>query len=141
MRSSRYVLTLVVALTAACILTGALLVAFRPRAITSHADAIGVLLEQRGIAYERITATQVWPAAVNYYAYGPSVYPYSATVSVTLPDGAVVPGSLECADDRRRCQVSIARLGIDREPIPDISTTRPLPWIAWVQRLAELVHR
>ncbi|MCS6939762.1 MAG: hypothetical protein NZM94_10850, partial [Roseiflexus sp.] len=66
--------------------------------------------------------------------------PYSATVSVTLPGGDVIPGSLECADDRRRCRVTIARLGIDREPIPDISTTRPLPWMVWLQRLAELVR-
>ncbi len=140
MRFSRSVLILITALTVACVLTGALAVAFRPRAITSHADAIAVVLEQRGIVHERIVTAQVWPAAVNYYAYGPSVYPYSATVSVTLPDGDVAPGSLECADDRRRCRVSIARFGIDREAVPDISASRPLPWMAWVQRLAELVQ-
>ncbi len=140
MRLPRYVLILITASTAACILAAAALVALRPRPIASHADAIAVVLEQRGIAHERIITAQVWPAAVNYYAYGPSVYPYSATVSVTLSNGDVVPGSLECADDRRRCRVTIARLGIDREPIPDISSVRPLPWMIWVQRLAELVQ-
>lgn len=140
MRLPRHTLILITAATAACILAAALLVALRPRPIASHADAIAVVLEQRGIAHERIVTAQVWPAAVNYYAYGPSVYPYSATVSVTLPGGDVLPGSLECADDRRRCRVTIARLEIDREPIPDISATRPLPWMVWVQRLTELVH-
>ncbi|MFQ3683912.1 hypothetical protein [Roseiflexus sp.] len=142
MRFSRSVPILIITvLTAACVLTGALAIALRPRTITSHADAIAVVLEQRGIAHERIVTAQVWPAAVNYYAYGPSVYPYSATVSVTLPDGDIALGSLECADDRRRCRVSIARFGIDREPIPDISALRPLPWMAWVQRLIELVQQ
>lgn len=139
MRLPRYILVLLVVSTTACVLTGALLFALRPRPITSHADAIAVILEQRGIAHERIVTAQVWPSAVNYYAYGPSVYPYSATVSVTLPSGEILPGSLECADDRRRCRVTIARLAIDREPIPDISAMRPLPWKAWVQRLAERV--
>lgn len=139
MRPFRYTFMLISASTAACLLAGALLVALRPRPITSHADAIAFVLEQRGIAHERIVTAQVWPAAVNYYAYGPSVYPYSAAVSVTLPGGDVVPGSLECADDRRRCRVTIARLAIDREPIPDISATRPLPWMVWMQRLAEIV--
>lgn len=139
MRLSRYALILITASTV-CILAAALLIALRPRPITSHADAIAVVLEQRGIAHKRIVTAQVWPAAVNYYAYGPLVYPYSATVSVTLPGGDVVPGSLECADDRRRCRVTIARLGIDREPIPDISAARPLPWMIWVQRVAEFVQ-
>jgi len=141
MRLSRFGFILIAASSVTCVIVAALLFALRPRPITSHADAISTILDRRGIVYERVTTDQVWPAAVNYYAYGPSVYPYSATVSVRLPDDTIVPGSLECADDRRRCRVTIARFGIDREPIPDISATRPLPWMIWLERLSDIVHR
>lgn len=135
----RYPFLLITTPVVMCVFIVALVIAARPRPITSHADAIATVLDQRGIAYERITTDQVWPAAVNYYAYGPSVYPYSATVRVLLRDGAIVPGSIECADDRRRCRVTIARFAIDNEPIPDISSVRPLPWVEWLQQVIQMV--
>ncbi len=138
-RRQRYLVALIATPVVVCLLVVAPAIALRPRPITSHADAIATILNQRGVAYERVTTDQVWPAAVNYYAYGPSVYPYSATVRVFLPDGAIAPGSLECADDRRRCRVTIVRFAIDNEPIPDISSARPLPWVEWLQQVIQLV--
>jgi hypothetical protein len=140
MRRSRSGFILIAASSVTCVLAAALLFALRPRPITSHADAIATILDQRGIVYERVTTDQVWPAAVNYYAYGPSVYPYSATVSVRLPDDTIVPGSLECTDDRRRCRVTIARFAIDNEPIPDISSVQPLPWMEWLRQVIRMVR-
>ena len=140
MRLSRSGFILIAVSSVTCVFAAALLFALRPRPITSHADAIATILDRRSIVYERVTTDQVWPAAVNYYAYGPSVYPYSATVSVRLPDDTIVPGSLECADDRRRCRVTIARFGIDREPIPDISSVRPLPWTEWLRQVIQIVR-
>jgi hypothetical protein len=127
MRLSRSGFILIAVSSVTCVLATALLFALRPRPITSHADAIATILDRRGIVYEQVTTDQVWPAAVNYYAYGPSVYPYSATVSVRLPDDTIVHGSFECTDDRCKCQVTIVRFAIDNEPIPDISNVRPLP--------------
>ena len=140
MRRSRSGFILIAASSVTCVLAAALLFALRPRPITSHADAIATILDRRGIAYERVMTDQVWPAAVNYYAYGPSVYPYSATVSVFLPDGAIAPGSLECTDDRRRCRVTIVRFAIDNEPIPDISSVRPLPWVEWLRQVVQKIR-
>ncbi|MGQ9892400.1 MAG: hypothetical protein ACUVSY_01275 [Roseiflexus sp.] len=136
----RYLFILIAPPALMCIFGVTLVIAARPRPITGHADAIATILDQRGIAYKRITTDQNWPAAVNYYAYGPSVYPYSATVRVFLPDGTIVPGSLECADDRRSCHVTIVRLAIDNEPIPDVSSMRPLPWMTLFQQVLRMVR-
>jgi len=140
MRLSRSGFILIAVSSVTCVFAAALLFALRPRPITSHADAIATILDRRSIVYERVTTDQVWPAAVNYYAYGPSVYPYSATVSVRLPDDTIVPGSLECADDRRRCRVTIVRFAIDNEPIPDISSVQPLPWMEWLRQVIRMVR-
>lgn len=119
-----------------CALAAFALPALRPRTITGHAAAISVVLQQRGIAHQRVTLSEHWPDAVNYYAYGPSVRPYSAAVTIIIADGTTIPGSLECADDQRRCRVTIARLGVDREPIPDISERRRLPWVEWLDKVS-----
>lgn len=128
---------LLLAATFICAFAAVAVILLRPPTIRNHGEAIATVLDRQGIVYERVTTDQGWPAAVNYYAYGPAIYPYSANVVILLADGDSIAGKLECADDRRRCDVTIARLGIEREPIPDISETRPLPWLIWLDAVVK----
>lgn len=134
-RRHRWSMLLLIAATLMCAFTAVATVLLRPPTIRNHGEAIATVLDRQGIAYERVSTDQGWPAAVNYYAYGPAIYPYSANVVILLANGESIPGKLECADDRRRCDITIARLGIDREPIPDISEHRPLPWVEWFEHI------
>jgi hypothetical protein len=128
MRNRR--LALVVALPLLLCLGAALLgVALRPRTFASHRDVIAYELGRRGIAFETISASLPWPDGVNYYAYGPSVYPYSLNVDIGLVSGRHMGGSLECRNDRRDCRLTLIDAGIVRQPVPDLTSSRQPDWM------------
>lgn len=114
-------------------ITAALL---RPPIFYNHSSVVVYMIEQRGLAVDTINAGLPWPDGVNYYAYGPSVYPYNLNLEVQMRDARVLPGRVECRRDRFDCQLTIVDLGFDRTPMPDINSSHRLDWPKWVSQLA-----
>jgi hypothetical protein len=112
-----------------CLGAGLAAVVLRPRTFASHHDVIAYELGRRGIAFETISASLPWPDGVNYYAYGPSVYPYSLNVDIGLVSGRHIGGSLECRNDRRDCRLTLIDAGIVRQPVPDLTPSRQPDWM------------
>lgn len=135
----RTAVVLILAPALACALVSSLALALRPRTFASRHETIAYALEQRGVAYRAIFYQQSWPAAMNYFAYGPQIYPYSADVVLVLADGSTVHGQLACRDDRRDCSLDVPRLGIQGLDLPEVSERRSWPWLDWLEaRLADL---
>jgi hypothetical protein len=130
---NRRALILLLVPALACTLLASFTLALRPRTFTSHSMAIGYVLEQRGVAYESVRLALPWPESVNYFAYGAEVYPYNANVVVELPGGGTALGKMECRDDQRNCRVTIARLGVERQSVPNLHTPVQLAWMTWAE--------
>ena len=121
------------AMSIVCLVGAVLAVALRPRQFTTHRDAIGAALAQRGIAYEIIYINRTWPDTLTDEVYG-------AQLDVRLPGGRRVPGRLECRVRRTNCYFHLAPLGIERAPLPELVNERERPaWLAWlVARLDDI---
>jgi hypothetical protein len=109
----------------------------RPPAFRSHSEVVAYLLSERGVKTSAVYTSLPWPDGVNYYAYGPSVYPFNLNLDIRLLDGQRLLGSVECRNDRRDCLLSVARLGIERQPMPDVTTRPNLALPRWLRRLAQ----
>jgi hypothetical protein len=83
-----------------------------------------------------VDAALPWPEGVNYYSYGPSVYPYNLIVKVDLSDGRHVNGSVECLRDQYECSLTLATLGIDRVLMPNISRGASTNMPLWIREFA-----
>jgi hypothetical protein len=119
-----------------CMLSTAAAWVLRPPRLTTHAAVVQYLIERRQLKVERVDAALPWPEGVNYYAYGPSVYPYNLNVTIQLQDGTRMAGKIECRNDQYDCQVTIAALQIDRLDMPDISTGQNDALPQWLRTLA-----
>lgn len=117
---------------AACILSCAALAfaaAFlRPRSFVTFADAIGYALDQRGVAYESIFVERVWPDTVNDITYG-------ANLLIVTPDNGTVIGRLDCRGWKKDCFFTVRAFGVYREPLPELTEQRRLPWITWIEQV------
>ena len=115
----------------ACVLSCtalALTAAFlRPRSFTSFSDAIGYVLDQRGVAYERIFIDRTWPDTVNDITSG-------ANLLIMTPEKGEVAGRLDCRGWKIDCFFTVRELGIYREPLPELTEQRRLPWIVWIEQ-------
>lgn len=111
--------------------------ALRPPRFTTHAAVVQYLIERRNLAVARVDAALPWPEGVNYYAYGPSVYPYNLNVTIQLQDGTHMAGKIECRNDQYDCRVTIAALQIDRLAMPDISRGQNDVLPPWLRTVAE----
>ena len=105
----------------------------------SHSEVVAYLLSQRGVETSAVYSSLPWPDGVNYYAYGPSVYPFNLNLDIRLADGQRLLGSVECRNDRRDCLLTVGKLAIDRLPMPDVTTRRSLALPRWVSRLAKAI--
>jgi hypothetical protein len=122
-------MALVATLVLACVLATALVAVLRPRNFATYQDAIGYVLEQRAIRYQRISVERQWPDTVN------TIF-YTANVSVLLSDARSVGGRLECATaDGHRCKVVLRELNIAGESLPELSDGVSWRWPTWVQKL------
>lgn len=127
MHLSRSALILITASTAACILAAVVLIALRPRSFTTFSDAIGYMLEQHGVAYENIFVERSWPDTVNDITYG-------ANLLIVTPDTRTVTGRLDCRGWKTDCFFTVREFGIYREPLPELTEQRRLPWAAWIEQ-------
>ncbi|MDW8214616.1 MAG: hypothetical protein RMJ55_13735 [Roseiflexaceae bacterium] len=129
--SRRRIRALPLLVTAAGILSCAALafaaVFLRPRSFATFSEAVGYVLDQRGVAYESVFIDRSWPDTVNDITYG-------ANLLIVLPDKGTVIGRLDCRGWKKNCFVSVREFGIYREPLPELTEHRRLPWIAWIEQ-------
>jgi hypothetical protein len=124
--SLRRVVALIAGLCFACIIVGTLAIVLRPRTFPSRVDAIGSVLEQRGIAYQNIYIDRTWPDSVNSITY-------SADLIIIVRNNAQINGRIECKTMNDQCQIALPKLGIDSTPIPDLTTPHDLPLMTWLE--------
>ena len=128
-RSAYHVLPLLV--IGACLLSCtalALTAAFlRPRHFTSFSDAIGYVLDQHGVAYERIFIDHTWPDTVNDITYG-------ANLLIVTPEKGELAGRLDCRGWKTDCFFTVRELGIYREALPELTLQQRLPWVVWIEQ-------
>jgi hypothetical protein len=111
----------------------------RPPVFDNHEEVVIYMLGQQNKRVKAIDAALPWPEGVNYYAYGPAVYPYNLNVSIDLVDGQHVDGKIECRRDKYDCDLTITALNFDRVVMPDIRAQSTRRWPGWVYRLAHQI--
>lgn len=129
---TRTLVLLLAGLLFACILTTAATITLFPRQFTTRTDAIGSVLEQRKISYTRIIINRTWPDTVNSQRY-------AANLLIEMPGSTRnLIGRIECQEAERSCYITVAALGIDREPIPDLAKRQRWPLLEWLERQSGL---
>lgn len=88
----------------------------------SHAEAIAGYLRTRDVPVRNVNVTQPWPNALPFYAYGDTVVPYQASISVELLSGHRVSGFMVCTAAPFGCAITIREFAVLSEAIPDIRT-------------------
>lgn len=106
----------------------------RPRTFTSFSEAIGYVLEQRGIAYENIFIDRTWPDTVNDITYG-------ANLLIMTPEKGEVTGRLDCRGWKTDCFFTARALGIYREALPELTQHQRLPWVVWIEQVSAIVRQ
>ncbi len=99
----------------------------RPRSFTTFSDAIGYVLEQRGIPYERVFIDRTWPDTVNDITYG-------ANLLIVTPAQGELAGRLDCRGWKTDCFFTVRELGIYREALPELTQQQRLPWVVWIEQ-------
>src|SRR5215216_2873387 len=124
---------LIIALLAACILALGAAILLRPARFTSHQDEIAYLLRQRGVAFKQIRLSQDSIDTQNFYAYTEYSI-YGADVIISLADGRVVQGRIGCRVKRSACFLSLGKLGIINQALPDLASNDLTVWLDWLDR-------
>jgi hypothetical protein len=128
-RGQHTLMALVAASVLTCVLATGIVAALRLRNFATYQDAIGYVLDQRSVAYQRVLVERAWPDTVNTLYYGANVF-------VILNDTRRIGGRLECATpDGHRCKVVLRDLNIAGEALPELSEQRRWRLPAWVQKL------
>jgi hypothetical protein len=99
----------------------------RPRNFTSFSDAIGYVLDQRGVAYEHVFIDRTWPDTVNDITYG-------ANLLIVTPAKGGLAGRLDCRGWKTDCFFTVRELGIYREALPELTLQQRLPWVVWIEQ-------
>ena len=124
---------LLIALLAACGLGLGVAILLRPIRFMSHQDEIAYALQQRGIAFKQVRLSQDAVDTRNFYAYTEYSI-YGADVIVNLADGQVVQGRIGCRVKRTSCLLSLGKLGIINQPLPDLVSNDLTAWLDWLDR-------
>ncbi|MFZ9856900.1 MAG: hypothetical protein ACO3F2_01025 [Roseiflexaceae bacterium] len=122
--------TSIIALGITLVLLGWWLIAIES-APRSHADAIMMHLRMRNIPVRQVHVTQPWPIALPFYAYGATVMPYQASVSIQLVSGLTVSGFMVCQSVPFDCRITVKDYQVVSEQITDIRQS-PSVW-DWVR--------
>jgi hypothetical protein len=125
---------LLLGLTTTCLLGMTLAILLRPPRFTTHRQEIAYVLDQQGIAYERIRLEQDWRDTQNFYAYA-DYSVYGADVIVQLRGGREVRGRIDCHEKRTACHLFLRSLGIPDVALPDLVAAAEWPWLDWLERM------
>jgi len=124
---------LMIALLIACVLALGAAILLRPARFTSHQQEIAYILQQRGIAVAQVQLSQDAIDTQNFYAY--TAYSiYGADVIINLEDGRVIQGRIGCRVRRSSCLLSLGKLGIINQALPDLATNELTVWLDWLDR-------
>ena len=124
---------LMIVLLAMCLLAMGAAVVLRPPRFRSHEEEIAYVLRQRGIASRQVKLSQTSIDTQNFYAYT-DYSVYGADVIINVTDGRVVEGRIGCRKRRRSCFLSVGRLGIINQALPDLASNDLTAWLDWLDR-------
>ena len=120
-------------LLASCALALGAAILLRPIRFTSHQEEIAYVLQQRGVAVKQVQLSQTPIDMQNYFAYAEYSI-YGADAIITLVDGRVVPGRIDCKVKRNSCYLSLGKLGIINLALPDLDSDNLTVWQDWLDR-------
>ena len=124
---------LMIVLLASCALALGAAVLLRPNRFTSHQEEIAYVLQQRGVAFTQVRLSQTSIDTQNFYAYA-EYSVYGADVIINLADGSVVEGRIGCRVKRSACFLSLGKLGIINQALPDLASDDLAAWLDWLDR-------
>lgn len=124
---------LMIVLLTSCGLAMGAAVLLRPNRFTSHQEEIAYVLRQRGIALTQVKLSQSSLDTQNFYAYA-DYSVYGADVIINLADGRVVEGRIGCRVKRSSCYLSLGKLGIINQALPDLASDDLTVWLDWLDR-------
>jgi hypothetical protein len=124
---------LMIVLLATCLLAMGAAVVLRPPRFTSHQEEIAYMLRQRGVAVTQVKLSQSSIDTQNFYAYVEYSI-YGADVIVNLADGRVILGRIGCRVKRSSCYLSLGKLGIINQALPDLAANDLAAWLDWIDR-------
>jgi hypothetical protein len=122
-----------IVLLATCVLALGAAVVLRPARFTSHQEEIAYLLRQRGVAVTQVKLSQSSIDTQNFYAYTEYSI-YGADVIINLADGRVILGRIGCRVKRSSCYLSLGKLGIINQALPDLAEDDLAAWLNWLDR-------
>jgi hypothetical protein len=124
---------LMIVLLATCVLALGAAVVLRPARFTSHQEEIAYVLRQRGVAVTQVKLSQSSIDTQNFYAYTEYSI-YGADVIINLADGRVILGRIGCRVKRSSCYLSLGKLGIINQALPDLAADDLAAWLNWLDR-------
>jgi hypothetical protein len=124
---------LMIVLLATCLLSMGAAVVLRPARFTSHQEEIAYMLRQRGVAVTQVKLSQSSIDTQNFYAYTEYSI-YGADVIINLADGRVILGRIGCRVKRSSCYLSLGKLGIINQALPDLAADDLAAWLNWLDR-------
>ena len=122
---------LLIALLALCALALGAAILLRPHRFASHQEQIAYVLQQRGIAFTQVRLSQTSRDTQNFYAYAEYSI-YGADAIVTLADGRVIQGRVDCRVKRSSCSLSLGALKILNQVLPDLAANELTAWLDWL---------
>jgi len=122
---------LMIVLLATCLLAMGAAILLRPTRFTSHQEEIAYVLQQRGIAIKQVRLSQDSIDMQNFYAYTEYSI-YGADVIINLADGRVIQGRIGCRVRRSSCFLSLGKLGIINQALPDLAANELTVWLDWL---------
>jgi len=124
---------LLIVLLASCALATGAAILLRPNRFTSHQEEIAYVLQQRGIALTQVRLSQSSLDTQDFYAYAEYSI-YGADVIISLADGRVIQGRIGCRVKRSSCRLSLGKLGIINQALPDLASNDLTAWLDWLDR-------
>jgi hypothetical protein len=113
------------AVALSCALAGVIGYALRPPSFPTRREAIAHVLDRHGVHYEAIYLERGWPDQINSSAY-------TSSLRIIVRNLGDVGGRYECRDGDRRCWMAVPKLGIDMEPVPDLTLRSEVPLLDWL---------
>ncbi len=114
-----------------CIATSVVAWWLRPPSFSTRSEAIIYTLKQHGYQVDQLYIDRRWPDNVNSQVYG-------ASLDLQLHNRGSIAGRIECRTMHNSCWISFAKLGLDREPIPDVTISSEPDFLQWLSKYLKL---